>query len=82
MVFVERQQPVLETAHRVLLHHIREREDIRRVEKIQEGVGVAGRLREAVVEAAAPAASHVREHAVEDPPLALVAVEAVVEERA
>ena len=67
---------------RVGLLDVGEREDVRRVELVEVGVGVAGGLGEAVVETAAPAAGHIGDHAVEDPAPALVAVEPVVEEGA
>ena len=77
-----REQPVLHVRLGVVLRDVGEREDVARVELVQERVPVARRLGEAVVEAAAPAAGDVRHDAVERAAGPLVAVVAVVEERA
>ena len=74
------QQPQGEPRLRIGLLHIGEGEDVRRVELVHVGVGVARGLREAVVEAAAAAAGHVGDHPVEHPAALFVAVEPVEHE--
>ena len=76
------QQSQGEPGFRIGLLHVGEREDVGRVELVHVGVGVPGRLCEAVVEAAAAAARHVRDDPVEHPASLFVAVEPVEHEGA
>lgn len=73
------QQPVLQTGHRVLLCAADEREDVGRVEKRRVGMGVAGGLTKAVVEAAAARAGGLGQHPVQRRPTLEVLVEPLVE---
>ena len=65
---------------RVRLRQVGEREEVGRIEERRDRLRVAGRLREAVVEAADARARDVDEEAVEDAPALLVGVESLREE--
>ena len=77
-----RRQPVARPGHRVGFLLAREREEIGRIEERRERLGVARRLREPVVEAAAARARRVRKNGVERPPPLLVRVEPLIQEMA
>src|SRR5262249_6639035 len=57
-----------------------ERVEVRGIEERGEALSIAGRLRKAMVEAAAPGACRVHEEAIEHGPSVLVRVESLVEE--
>src|SRR5690606_33543724 len=78
---VGRQQSILQAAVGIFLHNVAEREDVSWIEEVQVWMGVARGLRETVIEAASPAAGHMRQHAVDRTPALLVLIEPVVEQR-
>src|SRR5207244_3581223 len=64
------------------LSRVGEREDVGRIEEVEEGMSVARGLRETMIEAAAARACHVGHDAVEDLAIAFVSIESVIEIRA
>ena len=77
-----REQAVASARLGIELRHIAERKDIRRVKEIQIRMSIARGLCEAMIEAAAAAAGHVRHHSVERLSMRFVFVEAVIKIRA
>ena len=75
-----RQDAVGNTGFRIDLFYVGEREDVGRVEEIHVGMGVAGRLRKAMIEAASAGAGDVGDDTVENTASGLITVESVIEE--
>ena len=78
---LEGEDAVVRPGLEVGLRKVGKREDVSRVEEVDEGVGVARRLGEAMVEAAAAASRDVSDDAIEHLAAGLVLVEAVEQER-
>jgi hypothetical protein len=74
-----RQEAVSDAGLWIFLRDVREWKDVGRIEEVDERVAVARGLRETVVEAAAAGAGNLRNHAVEDFPVVLAAVESVIQ---